>query len=223
MSNEPNALTNVVVSESNMETPVLVNDFATQELPAEKNLPVENISALTSANVLHAEIEPIKLDNLPLHQKHIMKRLEGIRESKQRILSALHKLKESATDEKMIRENASEDIQLENEANEKSNDTININGSNIEVKNTDMATNRAPNEEVENDVQELNEELSKLGTVTSKAVAASIMNDKLLEAFQLHHQKKAALEELQRRNKETQKGVENQTLQEVQMARLKGK
>lgn len=35
----------------------------------------------------------------------------------------------------------------------------------------------------------MNAELTKLGVVTGKAVAVSIMNDKLIETLQLHREK----------------------------------
>ncbi|KAM3724687.1 Pericentriolar material 1 protein [Dirofilaria immitis] len=203
-------------------------------------------SLIPSADVKYDEI---KLDNLPSHQKHIMNRLESIRENKQRILATLRELKENTKEgefpnkelmSKMIgsydaltaqeeqyvqlmqkivnlRENAADDVQHENE---KISDESSRRGNVMQDGNAE-SNNKLSAEEIDNDVEEMNSELSKLGVVTGKAVAVSIMNDKLLETLQLHHEKKAALEELHRRKRETQKGIANEALQQVEMARLK--
>ncbi|MCP9258467.1 Dolichol kinase [Dirofilaria immitis] len=203
-------------------------------------------SLIPSADVKYDEI---KLDNLPSHQKHIMNRLESIRENKQRILATLRELKENTKEgefpnkelmSKMIgsydaltaqeeqyvqlmqkivnlRENAADDVQHENE---KISDESSRRGNVMQDGNAE-SNNKLSAEEIDNDVEEMNSELSKLGVVTGKAVAVSIMNDKLLETLQLHHEKKAALEELHRRKQETQKGIANEALQQVEMARLK--
>ncbi|VDO46028.1 unnamed protein product, partial [Onchocerca flexuosa] len=72
---------------------------AEQQLPEEiavedKPLPTSP-SLIPSADIKYNEIE---LDNLPLHQKHIMNRLESIRGNKQRILATLRELKENAAE-----------------------------------------------------------------------------------------------------------------------------
>ncbi|EJD75293.1 hypothetical protein LOAG_17521 [Loa loa] len=240
------------------------------ESPAEQQFPVEitvedrppqpsptSLLSISSADVNYAQMESDMSDNLPSHQKHIMNRLESIRENKQRILFTLRGLKESAKEgefpnkelmSKMIasydaltaqeeqyvqlmqkivilRENAAEDVEHENERNGKklmADGDINTHGHESVVKEgSDESKDKLSDEAINNDLEEMNSELSKLGVVTGKAVAVSIMNDKLLETLQLHREKKATLEELHRRKWETQKGIADEALQQVEMARLK--
>ncbi|KAK6100332.1 hypothetical protein QQG55_0230 [Brugia pahangi] len=121
-----------------------------------------------------------------------------------------------------LHKNAADDIQHENERN--SEKLIRDDSNTNELReNTDESNHKLSDEAINNDLEEMNSELSKLGVVTGKAVAVSIMNDKLLETLQLHREKKATLEELHRRKRETQKGIADETLQQVETARLKGR
>nr|CDP99337.2 Bm10731 [Brugia malayi] len=119
-----------------------------------------------------------------------------------------------------LHKNAADDIQHENERN--SEKLIRNDSNTNELReNTGESNHKLSDEAINNDLEEMNSELSKLGVVTGKAVAVSIMNDKLLETLQLHREKKATLEELHRRKRETQKGIADETLQQVETARLK--
>uniref|UniRef100_A0A915PSC8 Uncharacterized protein n=1 Tax=Setaria digitata TaxID=48799 RepID=A0A915PSC8_9BILA len=127
-----------------------------------------------------------------------------------------------------LHENAAEDVEHGSERNGKKSTVSSDSNTEgfvkhgIIVKNgIGSSNNKSSDEAVDIDFEEMNNELSKLGVLTGKAVAVSAVNDKLLETLQLHHEKKAALEELHRRKRETQKDIANEALQQVEMARLK--
>ncbi|EJW87364.1 hypothetical protein WUBG_01725, partial [Wuchereria bancrofti] len=120
-----------------------------------------------------------------------------------------------------LHKNAADDIQHENERNDEKLLRDDDSNTNELKENTGESNHKVSDEAINNDLEEMNSELSKLGVVTGKAVAVSIMNDKLLETLQLHREKKATLEELHRRKRETQKGIADETLQQVETARLK--
>ncbi|VBB29804.1 unnamed protein product [Acanthocheilonema viteae] len=121
-----------------------------------------------------------------------------------------------------LRENAAEDVQHENERKLMPvGDSITNKPEDVVKESIEESNDKLSEEAIKNGIEEMNSELSKLGVVTGNAVAVSIMNDKLLETLQLHREKKATLEELHRRKRETQKGIADEALQQVETARLK--
>lgn len=123
-----------------------------------------------------------------------------------------------------IRENAAEDVQHEvEEVKENKSETKKVaEGEENAVPNAESTeANKEHTDENEAEWKEVEEELAKLGSVAGEAVAASIMNEKLIEKLQLHRNKKAALEQLREKETESQRGAANEALQQVELARLK--
>uniref|UniRef100_A0A0N5ALX7 Uncharacterized protein n=1 Tax=Syphacia muris TaxID=451379 RepID=A0A0N5ALX7_9BILA len=70
------------------------------------------------------------------------------------------------------------------------------------------------------------DELQKLGNVTEEAVAASVINEKLLATLQLHKEKflmrqREALKKLRMKQTEEQRGAAKDALEQVELTRLR--
>ncbi|KHN88784.1 DNA topoisomerase 3 [Toxocara canis] len=129
-----------------------------------------------------------------------------------------------------IRENAAEDVQHEveevkssqGEANAETKESTVAGAEPIEADEQSTEAEKSERKGgSEAEWKEVEEELAKLGSVAGEAVAASIMNEKLVEKLQLHRNKKAALDQLRQKEAESQRGAANEALQQVELARLK--
>ncbi|VDM36495.1 unnamed protein product [Toxocara canis] len=132
-----------------------------------------------------------------------------------------------------IRENAAEDVQHEveevkssqGEANAETKESTVAGAEPIEADEQSTEAEKSERKGgSEAEWKEVEEELAKFGSVAGEAVAASIMNEKLVENImrELFFLKKAALDQLRQKEAESQRGAANEALQQVELARLKG-
>uniref|UniRef100_A0A0R3S0I1 Kinesin-related protein 4-like n=1 Tax=Elaeophora elaphi TaxID=1147741 RepID=A0A0R3S0I1_9BILA len=235
---EKNSTVPELPAEQQLHVEATVDDKQLQPLSS-------SISSSPSANPSHQKHIMNRLENIRGNKQRILSTLRELKENAKegefpnkelmgKMIASYDAL--TAQEEQYVqlmqkivslRENAADDVQHENERNSEKlimgSDGNTYGSGSVMKENTDELNDKLPDEVINNDLEEMNSELSKLGAVKGKAVAVSIMNDKLLETLQLHRDKKATLEELHRRKRETQKGIADEALQQVEMARLKGK
>ncbi|MFH4979714.1 hypothetical protein AB6A40_006423, partial [Gnathostoma spinigerum] len=121
-----------------------------------------------------------------------------------------------------IRETAADDVK--NDVGSAGDESVEVNnvgdrfGTN---EKTETSGNSVKTVAASGNLKELVHDIEEFTQLRNEAVVASVMNEKLLETLQLHKSKRAALDEIHKKEAASQRGAASEALKQVELARDK--